>query len=330
MNTENGRRPELKRFVREAGWGDAQLTALAGDASGRRYFRLSGTNGTAVLMDAPPNANPPQDNFVNIAAWLGKSGFSAPEILAADLPRGFVLCEDLSDRIVAKEIHSGRLDETRAYTAATDMLLVLHQCRPPEGLVTFSPHAMASMIDPVFEYYSPAGSPGNCRRSAIFSVLETVLRDTWLGNPVTILRDCHAENLVWMPERAGIKNIGILDFQDAVIGHPAYDLVSLLFDIRRKVNPALAEELIIRFANKSGLPSDKFRAACAVQSAQRNLRILGVFARLATVYRKPGYLTLQPAVWERLMQDLAHPALAELKRLVLAALPEPAQQAVQS
>lgn len=317
------RSDEITSFLKQAGLTGTHIIPLAEDASSRRYFRVKRDLDTTVLMDAPREQNPSQDDFVRIASWLTKSGLSAPEILHADLENGFVLCEDLSDAVFAREIDAGRLEKKAAFEAASDMLLHLHRQTPPSGLTTYTPRNMGEMISPLFEYYMRRGTRDFDAENQICHLLETALTDSWLGEPVTILRDFHADNLIWLPERDGHKRIGLLDFQDAAIGHVAYDLVSLLFDIRRDTDPELAEQIITRFAQKSDLPQDRFRAACAAQSVQRNLRILGIFSRLASERNKPGYLALQPRVWAQLLTDLDHPSMAALKDAVLTMVPAP-------
>lgn len=143
------------------------------------------------------------------------------------------------------------------------------------------------------------------------------------ATPVLIQRDYHAENLLWLPEREGIERVGLLDFQDAMSGHPAYDLVSLLQDARRDVAPEVEEAMIIRYLEKSGFDDSSYRAAYAVLGVQRNLRILGVFARLGQDHGKPHYVDLIPRVWNHLIRDLDHPALAPVAEKLRAELPEP-------
>jgi hypothetical protein len=140
---------------------------------------------------------------------------------------------------------------------------------------------------------------------------------------VLALRDFHAENLVWLPDRAGVARVGLLDFQDAEAGHPAYDLVSLLKDARRDLAPGLEQEMIDRFLSRTGCDPERFAAAYAALGAQRNLRILGVFARLSMHFGKPHYVDLIPRVWAHLTASLRHPALAPLARRVADDLPEP-------
>lgn len=303
----------------------AEIAPLAQDASSRRYFRVQKGAKAAVLMDAPQPANPPQTAFVDIARWLAQAGFSAPEMIAADIESGLLLCEDLGDAVFSDEFDAGRLREDTAFSAVADMLQELHQHTPMPGLPVYTPQSMADMIAPLFDHYMPQDRRKPEAEEQIKQALATILAQTWLGDPVIILRDFHAGNLIWLPEREGHKSVGLLDFQDAAVGHAAYDLVSMLFDIRREINPDLAERIIRDFATACDLPQDSFRAACAAQSVQRNLRILGIFARLATDLGKTGYLKWQPAVWARLMADLEHPVMAPLKDLIRGYVPAPSK-----
>lgn len=307
------RSQDMQSFIAASGRDHATITPLAQDASARQYFRVQQGAETTILMDAPPDKNPPQDSFVNIAQWLTTAGFSAPEILHSDIPAGFLLCEDLSDAVFSTEIDSGRLPNDVAFEAASDMLRRLHQCTPMPDLPIYTPNNMSRMAQPLFDFYQPDVSRDPQAESQFYTALETVLQKTWLGNPVTLLRDFHAGNLIWLPNREAHKRVGLLDFQDAAVGHVAYDLVSMLFDIRRKIDMDLAQDTIAKFAQKSNLPVTEFQAACAAQSAQRNLRILGIFSALASRQGKTGYLKWLPAVWNQLQRDLAHPALSDLQ-----------------
>jgi len=319
------RTDEITAFLSATSMAGSDIAPLAQDASSRQYFRVRKGPDVAVLMDAPQPANPPQTAFVDIARWLTNAGFSAPEIIAADIENGLILCEDLGDAVFSDEFDAGRLDQGEAFNAVAKMLAELHKHAPMSGLLVYTPENMSEMIGPLFDHYMPQDQRKPETEEQIRQELKTILAQTWLGEPVTILRDFHAGNLIWLPDRKGHKGIGLLDFQDAAVGHVAYDLVSLLFDIRREINPDLAERIIRDFATACDLPQDSFRAACAAQSVQRNLRILGIFARLASDLGKTGYLKWQPAVWTRLMADLEYPVMTPLKDLIRAYVPAPSR-----
>lgn len=292
-----------------AGWGTADRVPLAGDASARSYRRLTRGRDTAVLMDSPPRTGDDPADFVTVAGHLADLGLSAPKVLVQDLAQGFLLLEDLGDDLYARLLSAGRADETALYAAATDVLIHLQAAPVPAGLPDLSEQEWAEATDLAFHWYrrctiGDAGDPAPATRAM------TDLLTIHSGPRVMILRDYHAENLIWMPQRDGLARVGLLDFQLAQTGQRGYDLVSLLQDARRDVPLALEDAMIRRFD-----PSKAFRTQYAVLGAQRNLRILGIFARLA-VMGKPAYLPLIPRVWGYLQHNLSHPALAPLAQVL--------------
>lgn len=310
-------------FLDQAGWGGAARAPLAGDASMRRYERLSRAGETAVLMDAPP----PEDvrPFLSIARHLATLGLSAPRILAADGARGLLLLEDLGDDLFARIVAREPDREGALYTEAAALLAALHRHAPPEGLPQLDATTMPALTAPAFEWYlaHAAGPAAPVERAALEEALgEALVRLSPAPSPVLALRDFHAENLLWLPGRTGIARVGLLDFQDACAAHPAYDLVSLLEDARRDVAEPVRTATIRRYAAATGTDETALVAAMAVQGAQRNLRIMGVFARLSLHAGKPHYVDLMPRVWAHLRRDLSHPALAGLARAARL-LPEP-------
>lgn len=310
--------PDRNQFLTQNRWGDASQNHLAGDASNRSYLRLHRDTGeTAVLMDAPPTSGEIIRPFVTITNHLRSLGLSAPRILARDEKRGFLLIEDLGDALFAHLIRDNPDMEHELYCAAVDVLVELHQYQPPDGLLDYSPAVMAQYIAPAFEWYHPA------EMNVVAVELETVLTKFCTTPSVMALRDYHAENLLWLPDRDGTRRVGLLDYQDAVKAHPSYDLVSLLEDARRDVPPDIQVSMINRYIAATSADPEIFHAAYAAQGAQRNLRILGVFARLCIVAGKPDYIDLIPRVWSHLKHDLSHPALAKLNKLVFKVLPEP-------
>lgn len=320
-------------FVTGTEWSAAKRVALAGDASARRYFRLCLPDGrSAVLMDAPRDRRQDVTPFLRIARNLAGLGFSTPKILKADRATGFALLEDLGDDIFARVIERQPEMEERLYSAAVDVLIALHQVQPASDLSVFTPTTLSEQVAPVFDWYVHGmnGSVDTEAKSFFQGELETALRRTLNPAVVMILRDFHAENLIWLPDRTGVARVGLLDFQDALLGDPAYDLSSLLQDARRDVPPRLASRMIRRFIEATGTEADSFHAACAASGAQRNLRILGVFARLSLHFGKPHYVDLVPRVWGHLMTCLDHPDLAGIKALVQGILPPPTQKNLQN
>lgn len=323
---EAGRAGAIAAFLRGAGWGGAARAPLAGDASARRYERLrapSGAPATAVLMDAPPEQEASVRAFVEVAGRLAALGLSPPAIRHAEPEAGLLLLEDLGDALLARQAQARPEDEPALYAAAADALVRLRRAGPEaaRGLPVFDADAMAEAASLAATAY--AGRPDARWTDAPWS---GALRAALLAHAgpadTLILRDFHAENLLWLPERRGAARLGLLDFQDAMRGPAAYDLASLLRDARRDVSPEAARAATARFAEGTGTPPHRLDAALAVLGAQRALRILGVFARLARAGR-PAYLRFVPRVWGQLVADLDHPACEALRGRVLGALPPP-------
>lgn len=320
-------------FLAAAGWNRAEALPLAGDASARRYERLAHANGsTAVLMDAPPGAGVDTRPFVRIAEHLAALGLSPPRIHAHDHANGFLLIEDLGDGLFSRLLDADPNREQELYTAAVEVLLALHAHPPPPDVAPISPAHLAGGGDLALGFYAPCGGrpTGRAAFARLRDLLGDALAETAADRPVLSLRDYHAENLLWLPDRTGVARVGLLDFQDAFAGHPAYDLVSLLEDARRDVSPALRDAMLAHYAARSGGDAASLSAAFAALGAQRNLRILGVFARLSGPLGKPRYAGFIPRVWRYLQNDLAHPALAPLAEFLADVLPEPTAQRLQT
>lgn len=316
------------RFLTRAGWGGADRRHLAGDASDRRYERLRAGAATAVLMDNPPGGADDPAAFVAVARHLRGLGLSAPEVRAEDTTAGFLLLEDLGDDLYARLLEADSAREAQLYGAAVDVLCHVQAAPALAGLPDLSATDWAQAAGFALEWYAFAVT-GKVPPPADFLVaLEAALRRHADGPRVLILRDFHAENLLWLPGRAGLARVGLLDFQLGQLGQPGYDLVSLLQDARRDVAPETEAAMIARFVAATGAAPDTFSAQYATLGAQRALRILGIFARLCLVAGKPGYVRLMPRVWGQLRRNLAHPALAELKEICQEILPQPTQDAL--
>lgn len=300
-------------FLERHGWSGARIEPLAGDASFRRYFRVIDDEGgrQAVLMDAPPPHEDPRP-FVAVAEWLCSVGLSAPDILAHDLERGLLLLADFGNDRLREALDEAPHREEELYQLATDLLVELHAHPPMAGLPE---HGLEQWLEEVMlftDWYCPAVGIEPDReafRAAWTEVLAPVAADG-LG-PVTVLRDYHAENVMLVTGREGVGHLGLLDFQDALAGHPAYDLASVLEDARRDVPPALERDMLDRYiAARDG---DGFEEAYWALAAQRNTRILGVFVRLWKRDGKPHYRAFQPRMWGLLERDLKHPSLAPVR-----------------
>jgi aminoglycoside/choline kinase family phosphotransferase len=310
-------------FLASAGWGAARRAFLAGDASNRRYERLHKGSETAVFMDAPPQLGEDVAPFVEIAAHLRSLGLSAPKVCAQDHAQGFLLLEDLGDDLFARVLADDLAPEHTLYAAATDVLVHLAQTTPPPGLRPWGPTQMAQAAGLSVDWYHHAATGHTVSAAPLIKAVHSALVRLVPQPSVIVLRDFHAENLLWLPARAGLARVGLLDFQLAQLGPTGYDLVSMLQDARRDVSACVAQAMRAQFAVAMDIPQTEFEATYAALGAQRALRILGTFARLCLRDGKPGYLRLIPRVWDQLHDNLRHRALAELRTLITGLLPAP-------
>lgn len=345
------REDQRRDFLERAGLGDARRVALAGDASTRRYERLSTRDGRSlILMDqppaeesavAPPNATTEQRRamgynaearlaggsvaaFVAIAGWLRDRGLSAPAVQARDTHAGFAVLEDLGDDVFAS--HHQNLETL--YAAAVDALAALHTAEPPKVveadgeqwvLNVYDALAYRAGLDPFLEWWPKfAGlpAPSDDVIAEWLALWTPVVARGEPTAPVFVHRDYHAENLLWLPERLHLARVGMLDFQDAVRGHPAWDLVHLLQDARRDVPPELETAMLDRYLAARGPAVDRetflddYRALAALNAA----RILGrVFARQEVLFRRGRYTAFMPRTWDHLERNLEAAGLDGLK-----------------
>lgn len=315
------RLPAIARLIHRAGWAEARLIPLAGDASSRRYFRLLDGDRSAVLMDAAPGTT---DSYVAMTQWLRARDLHAPQILAADQHEGLLLLEDLGDDLVASVLRDQPELGPRIYDRMTDLLADLHRHPVPDFVPRLDGAELSRQVGLFAEYYpAAAGTPGlGLDVAPTVAALHAELCE---DVPAVLgLRDFHAENLIWR----GDADLGLLDFQDAVAVHPAYDLVSALQDARRDVPADIEQAQLDRYIAATGVDGDRFRAAYALLGAQRSLRIMGIFTRLAQRDGKPRYLQFMPRVWDAIQRDLAQPALAPLADAIRG-IPAPTRDVVQ-
>jgi N-acetylmuramate 1-kinase len=328
----------------------SRLGYLQGDASVRRYARITRAPGAgAILMDWARQPDGPAIRnglpysriahlaedvrpFVAVAAALRALGLGVPAIYAQDLDRGFLLIEDLGDRVFGHEVETGAADQALLWHTASETLAALSVVVPPSilpvgdgtqhRLPEYDRGALSIETELLLDWHWPMlhGSPvPHDARAEFLSQWGVVFDRLAALPPAWVLRDYHSPNLLWLPEREGIARVGVIDFQDAMRGPPAYDLVSLLQDARVDVAPELEAAVFDHYcaavtARQTGFDRDAFAFAYAALGAQRNTKILGIFARLAKRDGKPGYLRHVPRLWRYLERDLAHPDLAGLKR----------------
>ncbi|OOY20000.1 hypothetical protein BMI86_11045 [Thioclava sp. DLFJ5-1] len=308
---------EIQSFLTAAGWHDASRRPLAGDASARSYERLTRGADRAVLMKAPDGTEIAR--FTRIGDWLAEAGFSTPNVLARDDAAALLLLEDFGDALAARHLDATPDDEPALYALITEFLADLPRHAPPEDLPLLDGPALADLLDLVPEFYP-------CTDRAAADALQQAIADKFdtlpAWKPVLCLRDFHAENIILL-DRPGLRRLGLLDYQDALRAHPAYDLVSALQDARRDVSPQVEDAEISHYCALTKTDPTTFRLAYGLLGLQRALRILGIFARLTIRDGKPQYLEYMPRVYGYISRNLADPALADLAELFHAAYPAP-------
>jgi N-acetylmuramate 1-kinase len=345
----------LRQFLDGAGFAEAKRRRMPGDASIRSYARLVRDETSFILMNFPKRPDGPavydgksysaavhlaEDvrPFVAIDNGLRGRGLSAPEIHHADIEAGLLITEDFGIEGVIEGDPAAPM--TERYEAATDVLVALHRERLPETLPlaprtdyaipVFDVDAWLVEIGLMIEWYLPdRGAPvSDTRRAEFVAMWRELLQKPAAAARTWVLRDFHSPNLIWLGGRDGIKRVGIIDFQDTVLGPPSYDVVSLLQDARIDVPEMLELSLFSRYVKArreadSGFDPAAFAADYAIMSAQRNTRLLGTFARLNRRDGKPQYLRHQPRIWTYLTRSLAHPAMATIRAWYEANVPPP-------
>jgi aminoglycoside/choline kinase family phosphotransferase len=326
----------IDTFLAAQGYAQASRTPLPQDAGHRRYTRLSGAVPRPALLmdcaDAPKVGLTPEEDlipFLRVAAHLHGMGLSAPAILAEDRAAGLLLVEDLGHDTHAALLDAGA-DPLPLYAGAAEALAALHTAPPPAGLPDYEAPTMTRMAGLTFlDWWWPAtfGTPASDAVRAEFEAAMRAMLDPFLGAGGFVHRDYFPANLLHLPQRPGARRVGIIDFQDAARGHPAYDLVSLLQDARRDVAPHVRQAATEAYvAARPGLDVAAFTAATAAMAAQRHLRVASLWVRLARRDGKFGYLRHGPRCWGLLAQALEHPSTAPLARFLDRHVPTPLRQ----
>ncbi len=345
------REAEKAAFLDGAGLGAARRAPLTGDASTRAYERLHLPSKTLIFMDqppalesapCPPDATPAEraakgynalarlaagrvDAFVATAGWLREQGLSAPEIIAADAARGLAVLEDLGDDLYARLIEQGQ-NEAPLYDDAITALVRMHQVEPPRvlnydgaswPLLTYDDVALHTAQDLFIEWLPKLKPELAFDPQAVAdweAVWAPIRRRGEAGASVFCHRDYHAENLVWLPQRDGPARVGLLDFQDALKAHPAWDMSMLLHDARRDVSVEIEQRALARYFDlRPDVQRGRFLADYHALGALNVVRILGIFARLVTRDAKPRYAAFMPRLWDYLDRCLADPQMSALK-----------------
>lgn len=309
----------IESFLAGAGWAGATRRLLAADASFRHYDRVTRGRERAVLMDAPP----PRENvqaFLEVARQLLDLGLSAPRPLRADEAAGLLLLEDLGDRTFTRALAEGA-EEAALYRLAIDVLIALHRSWRAEdhaGLPPYDDEKLLAEAALLTDWFLPAVRSGEetdpGAREAYLAAWQAVLPAARRVPETLVLRDYHVDNLMLLEGREGVSACGLLDFQDAVVGSCAYDVVSLLEDARRDIRPKLVEAMLSRYLDAfPGLDRAAFAESYAVLGAQRAAKIIGIFTRLDRRDGKPHYLRHIPRIWRLLEAGLETPVLAPVK-----------------
>lgn len=322
--TVRGAQAGRAAFLARAGLESGDLVALTQDASARRYYRAASKPGVMLMELGQAPGGP--DAAAQIAAiqkmtdWLAGIGLCVPRIEDLDSRAGLMLIEDLGDNLFARAIADDAALEAPLYHGAVDCLSAVLSADPPADLPRYDRGFLDFELEICAQWYAPDGA-------AALPALRHAFADAFARiEPLcerVVLRDFHAENLFWLPGRKGVQRVGLIDFQDARLGHAGYDIASLLGDARRDVRPALWAELIGQLADNIGWDAEALMQAAAVLSAQRNLKILGIFARLAIRDGRDGHLALLGRVWRNLQRDLAAPGLHKVDLAVSAHVPPP-------
>jgi tRNA threonylcarbamoyl adenosine modification protein YjeE len=342
-----------RQFIAESGYSEALRTRLKGDASTRSYERLALGEKHAILMNSPRRPDGPPvrngkpysaiahlaDNvapFVAMANGLRQHGFSAPAIYHADLGHGLLILEDLGEELVVSGDPPAPIKER--YETAVDALLALHERKLPDTLPvaphvehripTYDIDAFLIEAELLLDWFLPrldAAIPDS-ERDSFRALWRELLQPAIDAPPTWVLRDFHSPNLLWLPRRSEIARLGLLDFQDAVMGPPAYDLASLLQDARVDVSEQTELALLGRYVRgrrqiEAGFDPTQFIRIYVTLAAQRASKILGIFARLDLRDGKPQYLRHMPRVWGYLQRSLGHPALETLNAWYIAHVP---------
>ncbi|MCW8915120.1 MAG: phosphotransferase [Magnetovibrio sp.] len=327
----------LTDFLKHAGWAEAEQAPLSGDASFRRYIRLSQNGQRAMVMDAPPTHEDVRP-FVQIDKHLRLLDFSAPEIMAEDETNGFLLLEDFGDTTFTNLL-AANADETELYQLGTDVLITLHaidsETAAPEWLSPYDDATLRNEAALLLDWFMPAhGLNVSTEIRAKFERIWLKLFGHVHAGPRTlVLRDYHIDNLMRLDNRDHVKACGLLDFQDALAGHPAYDLMSLLEDARRDIAPDLQARMKERYRDALNLQDqrwDDFQTAYAILGAQRHAKVIGIFTRLDRRDGKPIYLKHIERVWRLFERSLDHPALSEMKAWVDNHIPSDKRKAAES
>lgn len=319
--TQQDRDNQISSFIKK-NIDSYSINKLKKDASYRQYYRIFGVEKNLILMDAPPE----KENvvsFIKMTKFLLANDFSVPQIISEDIENGFLLLEDFGDELFNKILSgqsefSSELDEEFVYRKAIDVLIKLHQI--PSTSASLEEYDENKLINESMHFLNwyveilNGESVNNSLKEEFSQLLSELIANLKSFKNVVVLRDYHADNLIWLNERIGHRKVGLLDYQDALIGSPIYDIVSLLEDARRDVSIDLATKMVTRYLQAfPDITQKDFQSAYAILGLQRNLKIIGLFSRQASLHQNHNYLKYLPRVWRYVNEDLKHPLLLPIK-----------------
>jgi len=307
------REDQRAAFLARAGFAEAQLVALPADASTRRYFRLSGEG--LLLMDSPPHSEP-IGPFVQVARHLHGLGLSAPALVQVDEEAGLALIEDFGHDTYTRLLVAGH-PEAALYRLAVDALVALHRAPPATEMAPYDARQLSDECALLIDWYIPlliGKEAALDLRDSFLKLFTEACSDVAQRREALVLRDFHVDNLMLLEGREGVAACGLLDFQDALVGAAAYDLMSLLEDARRDVPEALRVALLTHYLmQRPELDAPRFLEDYRRLAAQRHAKVLGIFVRLAGRDGKHGYLAHLPRTLGLFVRALDAEAFAPLR-----------------
>ncbi len=315
-HSDLSKQDKIHKFIINAGFEQFRVEAILGDASNREYYRIITLNNSFILMDDSADFDSLQP-FINMDNLLLTNGIRAPIIIASDIEKGLLLLEDFGNDSYTKYLIKHPEDEIKLYENATDVLVKLYSLGSDMNLPIQNIQLLNKGIDSFLEWYVKSRIPSVIYREVsdeLYRIFNKLYPQLSSLKKVLVLRDYMADNLFWLGDGADVRGVGVIDFQDAVLGSPVYDLVSLLEDARRDVDLRAVQAAKKRYLSMiPEIKEDTFNTSYAILSAQRNLRIIGVFHKLVIAYKKPKYGTYFPRIWGHIESNLDNPLMAELK-----------------
>ena len=307
---------KIEKFLHAASLDLFKIVEIAGDASSRRYFRVFHKDGTYIVMDASSEADTVRP-FIRVGDFLNTNGIKAPIIYHQDLENNMLLVEDFGDGVYTQLLAQKPELEMQLYQGAIDVLIRIQNSTTEIDLPKESSELLKSKLDAFMQWFVEDKIEGRYITSAkkdLYNVLDELLEFNYSIKPSVSLRDYHSPNLIYLAENTGIEKVGVVDFQDAMLGSRAYDVVSLLKDARRDVKPETVEACLEHYLNNVSVNKDDFKTSYEILGIQRNLRIVGYFHRLKLLRNKGQYIQHLPRISSYIREALELPVLEGIKK----------------